>query len=387
MLNILFTLLLVEVGLRSLSPSLVLKIKDPVIPLTCGAECAAYQNWLGSDPENSKSIEQWKDLWSKFHADKRSQDRMFSPPLLNRGENFYYPPGERSFVIKNDSGHVIQEVKVNINDKGFRVTTNAENKEPKETFIFLGDSFTFGYGVADNDTFPSRFAKFNPNSEVYNLGRINSGPNDFLYHLRDRGNFFLPKVRTETITIVYTYIRDQVGRTFMSNDFADISGPKDFLNKPFYEYADEKLKLKDMFYDHQKRMSFLKIFNWSALHRILGYQWPIYTKDDIPAFAAFFKELKEYSTAQFPHANVNFYFVAYPFRLDNPTCDLLAHLNKSGVRTINFGNTLLDDILPKGTQRIPTDWHPTPLSHLLYARMLSDYFLKPSDNSNWGCNP
>ena len=57
---------------------------------------------------------------------------------------------------------------ININDEGVRKSYQP-NKPSKDTYIFLGGSTIFGYGVADNKTIPSIFAKISQKN-VLNLG-------------------------------------------------------------------------------------------------------------------------------------------------------------------------------------------------------------------------
>lgn len=61
----------------------------------------------------------------------------------------------------------------NIDEKGNRYTANI-SKLSSETYIFLGDSFTFGQGVSDTDTIPSLFCK-EVSAICVNLGVPGSG--------------------------------------------------------------------------------------------------------------------------------------------------------------------------------------------------------------------
>ena len=61
----------------------------------------------------------------------------------------------------------------NIDEKGNRYTANS-SKFSSETYIFLGDSFTFGQGVSDKETIPSLFCK-EADAICVNLGVPGSG--------------------------------------------------------------------------------------------------------------------------------------------------------------------------------------------------------------------
>jgi hypothetical protein len=58
-------------------------------------------------------------------------------------------------VVKTVNGRVIYDVTYGIGDDAHRITQSAAKGS---AFVFLGDSFTFGEGVADADTLPQAFA-------------------------------------------------------------------------------------------------------------------------------------------------------------------------------------------------------------------------------------
>lgn len=95
--------------------------------------------------------------------------------MLEIGSRYVFPisPGAQRFDINsnqplnisfNEPGSSYRQVFAeydvitNIDEKGNRHTANI-SKSSSETYIFLGDSFTFGQGVADKDTIPSLFCK------------------------------------------------------------------------------------------------------------------------------------------------------------------------------------------------------------------------------------
>ncbi len=78
------------------------------------------------------------------------------------------------------------------NEQGFRATdgdSSPANQDDTYRIVCLGDSFTMGYGVADDDTFPSHLARLVPGSEVVNMGMGGYGiGQDYLWYLRDGGS-------------------------------------------------------------------------------------------------------------------------------------------------------------------------------------------------------
>lgn len=74
------------------------------------------------------------------------------------------------------------------NTQRFRAGVDYPERKPADRYrvICLGDSFTMGFGVADDDTFPARMQKFAPELEVINMGLAGFGVDqDYLWYLRD----------------------------------------------------------------------------------------------------------------------------------------------------------------------------------------------------------
>lgn len=64
------------------------------------------------------------------------------------------------------------EVTLRTNSMGIRGTKEYALDKPhdKQRMVALGDSFTFGFGVNDDETFPAQLEKANPSLEVLNFG-------------------------------------------------------------------------------------------------------------------------------------------------------------------------------------------------------------------------
>lgn len=73
------------------------------------------------------------------------------------------------------------------NSKGFRGTKEYSLEKSKKRIITLGNSFTWGENVYNNETFPSFLEKFyNGSAEVINMGVHGYGPDQFyIYFARD----------------------------------------------------------------------------------------------------------------------------------------------------------------------------------------------------------
>lgn len=77
---------------------------------------------------------------------------------------------------------------VTINSQGFRGPAELPREVPsgKVRVVCSGDSFTFGFGVADGDTWPARLADLDPRLETVNMGQPGYGLDQmYLWYLRD----------------------------------------------------------------------------------------------------------------------------------------------------------------------------------------------------------
>jgi hypothetical protein len=90
---------------------------------------------------------------------------------------------QKHWVLKPSSTIITHNKKATINKKGFRrnpysPSINIENHQKYGKIIFVGDSFTFGDGVSDENTFPSLFDKHLKKNK-YNYDVINAGVSDY----------------------------------------------------------------------------------------------------------------------------------------------------------------------------------------------------------------
>jgi len=77
---------------------------------------------------------------------------------------------------------------VSINERGFRGTAPTKNEVPagKIRLIATGDSFTFGTGVKDTQTFPYLMSQLEPRLDVVNMGQAEYGVDQaYLWFLKE----------------------------------------------------------------------------------------------------------------------------------------------------------------------------------------------------------
>src|SRR5271166_1004115 len=85
---------------------------------------------------------------------------------------------------------------VNTNSKGLRGTTEYDYARTpgKERILVLGDSFTFGTDVSDDETYSHYLESDLPNTEVLNLGVQGYGQDQMLLYLKEEGVKYHPDI-------------------------------------------------------------------------------------------------------------------------------------------------------------------------------------------------
>ena len=147
---------------------------------------------------------------------KFANDRQESR-VVNAGDDiteFYLPLGYRpkasakARARKTVDGEVVFDVTYTIDDRYRRVTPARPGAT--RALIFLGDSFVFGEGVADDETLPWRVAEAMPDTQVYNFGYSGYGPQQALALASD--DSVEGALRYPDVAVLYMFIPGHVRR-------------------------------------------------------------------------------------------------------------------------------------------------------------------------------
>ena len=113
---------------------------------------------------------------------------------------------------------------LNTNSKGFRGKNEySYSKEPdKVRILVLGDSFTFGDEVSDNETYSYHLQEMTPNAEVINLGVHGYGHDQMLILLKEEGIKYKPDI------IILGFLFIDMSRNLL--EFRDYAKPKFILD-------------------------------------------------------------------------------------------------------------------------------------------------------------
>lgn len=112
---------------------------------------------------------------------------------------------------------------LNTNSKGYRGQSEYfYNKHPnKIRILVLGDSYTFGEEVSDDETYPYYLQKIIQNSEVINLGVHGYGHDQMLISFMEEGIKYKPDI------VVLGFIQPDMSRNMLN--FRDFAKPKFIL--------------------------------------------------------------------------------------------------------------------------------------------------------------
>jgi hypothetical protein len=115
--------------------------------------------------------------------------------------------------------------------RGVRGTAEPGPEKPagRTRIVVMGDSFTFGEEVGDDETYASRLAELAPSTEVLNLGVHGYGHDQMLLYLRDEGLGYRPDV----VLLGFTHI-DMPRNLLSFRDYA----------KPRFDFTAGRLELR-----------------------------------------------------------------------------------------------------------------------------------------------
>ncbi len=130
-----------------------------------------------------KKVEKPKENWAIV------PERFWIEYNLNLG--WYHQRNKKAFLKKNGF-----EIEINTNSQGFRGKREYEIEKPAgvRRIVALGDSFFFGWGVKDNETFAAKLEQKNTNLEVINLSVAGYGIDQILVAYRSIGKAYHPDI-------------------------------------------------------------------------------------------------------------------------------------------------------------------------------------------------
>ncbi len=160
-------------------------------------------------------------VWLKRHS--RGQRFVYAFDIYHPTRGWAVTPGLHDLPV-------FENKILNSNSRGVRGKAEYDYaRQPKRNrIVTLGDSFTFGDEVSDDETYSSNLARLLPNTEVLNLGVHSYGHDQMLLYLKEEGIRYHPDL------VVLGYVWFDTTRNLLSfNDFA----------KPKFELTRDGLQL------------------------------------------------------------------------------------------------------------------------------------------------
>ncbi|HEV7992028.1 MAG TPA: hypothetical protein VGP25_09400 [Gemmatimonadaceae bacterium] len=154
----------------------------------------------------------WRRTWVKRHKAAGEQ-------IYFAFDTFDLTKGWRSRVnIRNMK--VFNNKVLNTNSAGFRGSREfpLQKDSGKTRIMLVGDSFTFGETVSDDESFAGLLQRNFPNAEILNLGVHGYGHDQMLIHLREQGFAYHPDI------VILGYIPNDQSRNLLN--FRDYAKPR-----------------------------------------------------------------------------------------------------------------------------------------------------------------
>jgi hypothetical protein len=146
-------------------------------------------------------------------------------------------------------------VGLNINSRSFRGTREyaAEVPAGRTRILCSGDSFTFGYGVADSSSWCARLESLNPTVETVNLGHSGWGiDQSYLFYRREADDL-------EHDVHIFAFIPDDVRRLRLTRFVA--------YPKPYFRLDDDRLVLRNVPVPAPSRLRVWHTYNQGRIAR------------------------------------------------------------------------------------------------------------------------
>ena len=136
----------------------------------------------------------------------RTEDRIYLTPQFS--------PGKDSHSKLDVDGETIFDVVYSLEEDYARVTPQTAQPDASNQIVFFGGSFTFGEGVANDETLPSVVGRKAPDWHVTNYGFPGHAAGQMLLRLQDET--LLNNISDKEVIVVYIFIPGHVARVIGS---------------------------------------------------------------------------------------------------------------------------------------------------------------------------
>ena len=106
-------------------------------------------------------------------------DHTIGPRLLEHKKNLVYGAFDKARMQSTEF-----DITYKMNNLGFRGPITHLAKDERERIMFIGDSFTLGWGVEEEDSWIGQLQQIHQDKELLNLGRGGDHPMDYIQQAR-----------------------------------------------------------------------------------------------------------------------------------------------------------------------------------------------------------
>ncbi len=256
----------------------------------------------------------------------------------------------------------IFNVHYTINQFGYRETPIEESETRDKQAIFLGDSFTFGEGLNDNETIPYYFAQQAVDYAPYNFGVSGDSPFDIL--AKAENYQFEEMVPYKKGVVIYTLLNRYLYR--VKGDMAEMEWA---ANHPYYVMRNGEVCRKGSFLTGRplltralmrlKESEILRRLNKKHLLPIADRDFKLMARTIETAFHIFGEK--------FPDAKL--YLVVYPLRAGeiDHTRQILKYLDGTKIKILDYSALFSGK---DSRYFIAGDGHPTAYANQVFTEKL-----------------
>jgi len=200
----------------------------------------------------------WKASWVSRRRQSLDVSIYYSFDRFDLTKGWISKPNLRNFPVFNGKF-------LNTNDKGFRGTVNHEySRGNRPRIVVLGDSFTFGDEVSDDETYVHYLQEIYPEVEFINLGVHGYGHDQMLILLQEEG------VKYGADMIMMGYLHHDNIRNLLS--FRDYAKPKFEIHNNKLILTNSPVPLPEKFLEHwnwrsSRLMAVGRLIGWHFLNR------------------------------------------------------------------------------------------------------------------------
>lgn len=271
-------------------------------------------------------------------------------------------------ALADDGNTVIYDVKYSFDQFGRR-KTHQDPMTPKSTaVVMLGDSFTLGEGVKDDETTASFLAKRRPNARFYNMGVSAGGPGQILFELMKGNPLRFQGINESRKIFVYTYMDHHMDRIFCrSSCYTETYSW--IQDEPYFAEDNGRLALKGSFHDRGFWTNqFFSMIGSSRFMQALGITFPPrFTTQHYQLFGQMVQEIE--SQLRTRYGEIEFYVGIFPGLLDTNNPKIVETIKAHNLKVLDYTWV---NMTVAGNDRawLPMDGHPSPVGHYIYAHLL-----------------